>query len=172
MRLAILFPLALACLSAFGRERAASPQKDGVWYLDYAAAKREAFEQSRALVMVFTDSLGGGASAKLERDVLERPAFLNWANEQVVLLKIDHPRALGREPELRRQSERVRLMYARYKPDPAPAVLVLNTIGGVVGDARFEWKEGADDASFVADLKGFIERKGNEAGEPPADEDP
>jgi hypothetical protein len=171
MRLAILFSLTLASLSAFGRDRDSSPQKEGVWYLDYAAAKRESFEQSRPLLMVFTDSLGGGASAKLEREVLERPAFLNWANHQAVLLKIDHPRALFREPELKRQNERLRLMFARYKPDPAPVVLVLNPIGGVVGDAPFEWKEGADEDSFLADLKNFIERKSSEAGDPPEEEE-
>jgi Thioredoxin-like len=158
---------ALATLALPFTVFAEPPGRVGDWFLDFRAAQRESMRTARPVLAFFTDTRGNPECRDLERDILTAPAFTQWARNRVVLLRVDLPRNLLTEPDLRRQNERLQLRYQPHGVDEPPVLLLLNNIGNLIGDGPFAPKETRDPVAFTRELEAFIEQRGDEEVDAP-----
>ncbi len=62
------------------------------WTDDLAAAKARAKEENKAIFTYFTGSDWCGWCIKMEKEVLTKKEFLDFAKDNLVLLELDYPR--------------------------------------------------------------------------------
>jgi thiol:disulfide interchange protein len=74
------------------------------WNTDVMKAMAISNTQHKPIFAFFTGSDWCGWCHKLERAVFEKPEFIKWANEKVVLLELDFPRNKTLSPELQQQN--------------------------------------------------------------------
>ncbi|CAH0994654.1 Disulfide bond reductase DsbH [Emticicia aquatica] len=65
-----------------------SPQ----WGSDFGKAKSEAVQNKKCIVINFSGSDWCGPCIKLKRDILDSPEFLDYATQNLVLVRADFPR--------------------------------------------------------------------------------
>jgi thioredoxin-related protein len=127
---------------------AGSVQADPSWQTDYKKAQDEAKTNKKLLLVDFTGSDWCGYCIRLNRDILSKPQFKDYANKNLVLLEIDFPRAKPQSATVREQNER---LAQEYQIEGFPTIVVLN------GDGRKVWRydgyfpDGAD--AFIAELE-------------------
>jgi thioredoxin-related protein len=136
--LAILFSVAVAlCAKA-----------DPTWQTDYKRAQEEARANKKLLLVDFTGSDWCGYCIRLDREVLSKPQFKDYASKNLVLLEVDFPRRKEQSPALKEQNQR---LAEEYRIEGFPTIIVLN------GDGRRVWRydgyfpDGAD--AFIAELE-------------------
>ena len=62
------------------------------WYTDLGKAREVSDAQKKPIFGFFTGSDWCGWCRKLQSDVFAKPAFVQWASKNVVLLELDFPR--------------------------------------------------------------------------------
>jgi thioredoxin-related protein len=127
---------------------AGSVQADPSWQTDYKRAQEEAKSNKKLLLVDFTGSDWCGYCIRLNREILSKPQFKDYANKNLVLLEIDFPRAKPQSATLREQNVR---LAQEYQIEGFPTIVILN------GDGRKVWRydgyfpDGAD--AFIAELE-------------------
>lgn len=88
-------------------------QKEGhlVWYTDIAKANEVSQATQKPIFAFFTGSDWCGWCKKLEREVFSKPAFIQWAEKNVVLLELDFPRHKTLSPELMQQNQELQQAF-------------------------------------------------------------
>jgi len=81
------------------------------WTTSYSRAVSEARAGHKPILMYFTGSDFCVWCKKLDRDVLEQPAFQQYADRNLVLLKLDFPARKRQNPRERQQNEELRMRY-------------------------------------------------------------
>lgn len=69
------------------------PRPVPAWIDDVDAAFTQAREKNRHVLLFFTGAGWGSRSQHLENEVLSTPEFVRYANDNLVLLKMDFPKA-------------------------------------------------------------------------------
>src|SRR5690554_6759586 len=62
------------------------------WTTDYQAAKERSAAENKPIFISFVGSDWCGWCKKIDREILTKPAFLDFAKDHLVLLEIDFPR--------------------------------------------------------------------------------
>ncbi len=62
------------------------------WTTDYVAAKERSKAEDKPIFISFVGSDWCGWCKKIDREILSKPVFLDYAKENLVLLEIDFPR--------------------------------------------------------------------------------
>ena len=117
------------------------------WFVSHTLAKNEALNESKPLLIVFTDtpsaqSGGSPASASLERELLARHDFSDWAGEHFVRLKLDFNVKDRKSADSSKQSlalkkeKYLESLKKRYKVKGFPTVLVISTDGSLIQNVR------------------------------------
>ncbi|MES2679449.1 MAG: thioredoxin family protein [Bacteroidota bacterium] len=75
-----------------------------VWHTDLMKANELSTISNKPIFAFFTGSDWCGWCKKLERDVLSKPEFIQWAKKNVVLLELDFPRNKQLSPALMQQN--------------------------------------------------------------------
>lgn len=75
-----------------------------VWYTDLVQASEISKSSNKPIFALFTGSDWCYWCKKLQNDVLSKPDFIEWANDNVVLLEVDFPRKKSISPELSQQN--------------------------------------------------------------------
>jgi protein disulfide-isomerase len=75
-----------------------------VWVTDLLKADSISKKTKKPIFGFFTGSDWCGWCHKLQKDVFAKPAFINWANEKVVLLELDFPKRKQLPIELQQQN--------------------------------------------------------------------
>jgi thioredoxin-related protein len=127
---------------------AGSAQADPGWQTDYKKAQEEAKTNKKLLFVDFTGSDWCGYCIRLNRDILSKPQFKDYATKNLVLLEIDFPRAKPQSATLREQNER---LAQEYQIEGFPTIVVLNGEGRKVWRYDGYFPEGAD--AFIAELE-------------------
>lgn len=118
--------------------RAPAPAAASVdWTTDYSAALAAAKSGDRKVLLYFTGSDWCGWCKRLTREILATPEFAAYAAEELVLVKLDFPRALPQPPELVKQNEQ---LARRYRIRGYPTVVMLDASGRTL--ARLGYQEG------------------------------
>jgi thioredoxin-related protein len=127
-RLLVLWFLALL---SFGSLRAA----DGLWLTDYNAAIKQAAAEKKPLVMDFTGSDWCGWCIRLDKEVFSQPEFVTYAQQNLVLLKLDFPRNKELPKSEMEQNEK---LAKQYGIQGFPTIIVLGADGKKLGSLGYE----------------------------------
>jgi protein disulfide-isomerase len=117
------------------------------WETDFAKAQNEAKSQHKLLFINFTGSDWCGYCVRMDRDVLSKPQFKDFANKNLVLLEVDFPRMKEQAQTLRAQN---RKLAGDYRVEGFPTFVVLDSDGKTVWTWDGYFPGGAD--AFVAEL--------------------
>jgi protein disulfide-isomerase len=136
---AVLIVLAFFCTP--------SVRADSPWGTDYKKAQEEAKANHKLILLNFTGSDWCGWCIQLDRTILSKPQFKDYATKNLVLVELDFPRRKPQSVELRKQNQE---LAERYQVDGFPTLVVLN------GDGKTVWRyDGYYDggiAAFLAEL--------------------
>ena len=83
----------------------------------------------------------------LDRAILSKPEFKDYANKNLVLLEIDFPRRKSQTDAVKKQNEE---LAEQYQIQGFPTIIVLNGEGRKVGELGY--MEGGA-AAFIAELE-------------------
>ena len=117
------------------------------WLTDYKAASAKAKAENKPLLMDFTGSDWCGWCMKLDREVFDTPEFKDYADKNLVLLKLDFPKKKSQAPHEKKQNEE---LAQRYGIQGFPTIIVLNSGGKAVG--KLGYTEGGPGA-FIKKLE-------------------
>ena len=81
------------------------------WYTDLTKAQELSNKSKRPIFAFFTGSDWCGWCKKLHHDVLDKPAFIDWAKKNVILLELDFPRRTQLAPELVKQNNELQQAF-------------------------------------------------------------
>lgn len=123
------------------------PPAELTWLTDYAAALGQAKKQNRKTLLFFTGSDWCVWCAKLEREVLSTPEFKRYAQDKLVLVKLDFPQKTKLPSGVQLQNDQ---LAKKYAIEGYPTVIVLDSAGKKVN--QLGYSEGGP-APFIADLK-------------------
>ncbi len=137
------FALLLAALSILSVEAAS----ENAWQTNLAKAQAEAKASHKLLLLDFTGSDWCIWCKKLHAEVFDQPAFQKYANDHLVLVTVDFPRAKALAEETRKQNEE---LAGKYGVQGFPTIVVLNGEGQQVGELGYQ-PGGAD--AFVKELE-------------------
>ena len=116
------------------------------WYLSHTVAKNRALMESKPLLIVFTDTsagLGGGSpAAKLERELLARNDFADWAKKNVIRLRLDFnfkdrgSADPAKQSLALRKEKYLKSLRKQYKVGGLPQMIMVAADGTVVQHVR------------------------------------
>jgi protein disulfide-isomerase len=106
-----------------------APAAEAAWTTDYAAAVAQAKAQKRSVFLFFTGSDWCGWCHKLDQEILSTAEFAKYADENLILVKLDFPQHTPLPAELIAQN---RQLARRYNIDGYPTVVVLDSEGRAV----------------------------------------
>ncbi|MFC5049428.1 thioredoxin family protein [Rubritalea spongiae] len=109
------------------------PKDVDSWHVSYIKAMREAREEGKPVLMWFTDSQRNVATKALANEVFNHKKFKDWADEKVVLLRIDSFIVEDNSDLKERKRQYVRDLKERYKVLGAPVVVMLSPRGTSFG---------------------------------------
>ncbi|MEO5754554.1 MAG: thioredoxin family protein [Chthoniobacterales bacterium] len=107
-----------------------SARAEANWLTDFTQAQAEAKAGHKLLLLDFTGSDWCGWCKRLQAEVFSKPEFEDYAKENLVLLKVDFPRAQPLSSELRKQNYE---LAAKFSVQGFPTIVVLNGDGKPVG---------------------------------------
>ncbi|MCD6011268.1 MAG: thioredoxin [Flavipsychrobacter sp.] len=98
----LVLSLSIFCLSpSFAQQHSGSQLE---WYTDLAKAYQKSKATNKPIFGFFTGSDWCGWCHKLQADVFNKPAFVKWAKDKVILLELDFPRRKQLPAELAQQN--------------------------------------------------------------------
>jgi thioredoxin-related protein len=127
--LLVLSPLA----SVFG---------EPVWQTDYTAAKSAATQQNKYILLDFTGSDWCPYCIKMDKEVFAKPAFSSFADQKLVLVKLDFPRRANQSPAEKSQNQE---LAKKYGIEGFPTYVLLDPSGKEVR-RQVGYMEGGPDA--------------------------
>jgi protein disulfide-isomerase len=118
------------------------------WQTDYKKAQAEAKTTNKLLLLDFTGSDWCGYCILLDREILSRPQFRDYAKKNLILLEIDFPRRKRQTEETRRQNQE---LAEHYQIEGFPTIVVLNGEGKPVWRYDGYFPDGPE--AFIAQLE-------------------
>jgi len=93
------------------------------WSTDFEAGLKKARETHRSILLDFTGSDWCGWCMKLDREVLATPEFKRYADQHLVLVKIDFPMHKAQSDTEKARNEQ---LAARFQVQGYPTLVLLN----------------------------------------------
>lgn len=117
------------------------------WMTDHAKALEKAKADKKVVLMDFTGSDWCGWCIKLDKEIFSQKEFTEYADKNLVLLKLDFPRNKKLSQALTKQNAK---LQEEYKIEGFPTVIVLDSDGKQIGTLGY--MEGGPSA-FIAAVK-------------------
>lgn len=108
----------------------------GEWHTDYNKAVAESEATGNPIFMLFTGSDWCGWCIKLEKEILSKEAFLNYAKKDLVLLKLDFPRKKELSAEEKAKNKELANKYG-IKGFPTIVLLKKGKAVGQIGYMKY-----------------------------------
>jgi protein disulfide-isomerase len=120
--------LAFQWLASVRSHRAppAKPRQEAMWMTDVTAALAKARSEHKTVLIDFTGSDWCGWCIKLDEEVFATQEFVDYAEKNLVLLKIDFPQKRKQPPAEQQQNER---LAHQYGVTGFPTIVVLKSTG-------------------------------------------
>jgi len=139
------------------------------WHTDLAKARELSDASKKPIFGFFTGSDWCGWCRKLQSDVFNKPAFVEWAKKNVILLELDFPRRKELSAELMQQNQSLQQAFnVRGYPtiwlfnvteDPATHNLNLSALGSLGYPQGSE--VGKEEVKFLSDANLILANKKN-----------
>ena len=124
------------------------------WQTEYDQGLATAKVARKCVLLDFTGSDWCGPCIQMKRAVFSKPAFLNYAKQNLVLVDIDYPRVKTLSENIRKQNERLMHQYSIDKSG-FPTVILLNPDGKILGQLEgYAGERPADIIAWVEKLRG------------------
>lgn len=125
--------------------------KEG-WVTDFEAAKQQAAEEGKHLLLDFTGSDWCGWCIKLDEEVFSQAAFKEAAPEKFILVELDFPNSIPQPDELKAQNAE---LAKTYGVQGYPTIILLDSEGELYGQTGYR------DGGAEAYLAHLDELRGN-----------
>jgi len=141
--------MSMLCLMAVGILAFAVSGKaaEGKWLTDYDKALAQAKQENKKVLIDFTGSDWCPWCIKFDKEVYSQQSFVDYANKNLVLLKLDFPRSKP-QPEAEKQANSK--LAKQYQVDGFPTTVVLSSDGKQIG--KFEGYQSGGPDAFIASL--------------------
>lgn len=117
------------------------------WSTDLPKALEQAKKDNKLVMINFTGSDWCGWCIKLDKEVFSQQDFVDYAEKNLVPVKIDFPRSIEQSAELKKAN---RALQEKYSIEGYPTIVVLNAEGKEVG--RLGYRPGGPKA-FINGLE-------------------
>lgn len=117
-------------------------------FTDFAKAQEASVAQKKPILVDFTGSTWCPPCKMMQRDTLSKEAFISFANENVIFLKVDFPTPDFEGPGVSPSS---RKLVERFEVNVVPTYLLLSPEGKVIGRQEGGLPGGPD--AFIAWIK-------------------
>ena len=121
------------------------------WPTDYAKALAVAKAENKPVFINFTGSDWCGPCIAMHKRVFAKKEFEDYAQEHLVLLEIDYPKAKPQSDEVKKQNERLKSQFEISRRG-YPTIALIDAAGKIIGIST-----GYDDES-PADIIARIEK--------------
>lgn len=130
------------------------PNPDSLWLTSSDQAFEQAQNLDRPVLIVFSGSDWCAACIRFKRDVLSKPAFTNFATQELILLNVDFPRRKkNRLPKPLVQKNEA--LAAQYNQEGLfPRAVLVDAQGKVLLDFKEGFSFGSE--QFVSYLKKYL----------------
>jgi protein disulfide-isomerase len=145
MKTSGLKQIVLLCLSLFWIGGMSAGQV--AWHENYAEALQLAKAQDKKVLVDFTGSDWCGWCIKLDGEIFSKEAFIEYAEENLILVKLDFPRKKEQSDDIKSQNQK---LMGEYGVRGFPTIVVLNAGGHEIG--RLGYMRGGPDG-FVKAVK-------------------
>ncbi|QHS59132.1 thioredoxin family protein [Chitinophaga agri] len=137
--------IALSCLGVF---------TSSIWGTDFEKARKEAAEKHHMILLNFSGSDWCGPCIRLRHEIFDDSAFLNYADQQLILINADFPRS--KKNQLSKQQQQSNDALAdKYNPEGRfPYTLLLDENGKVI--RTWDGFPNTTPEGFVAQLKSSV----------------
>ncbi|HEY3663635.1 MAG TPA: thioredoxin family protein [Chthoniobacterales bacterium] len=140
--------LCLGLLAAFlGLTPLQSARAEANWMTDFAKAQAQAKAENKLLLLDFTGSDWCGWCQIMEKEVFSQPAFAEYAKKNLVLVRLDFPRAKPLADEVKAQN---RALAQQFGVRGFPSIVMLTGDGKPL--ALLGYEPGGPEA-FISELK-------------------
>jgi thioredoxin-related protein len=107
--IAFLSIIFLTSLSSFAQK---SAKEDLVWHTDLNKAIELANKEKKPMMLFFTGSDWCGWCVRLQKEVFTQNEFKKWAQDNVILVEVDFPRANIQTEEVKTQNRNLQQQFA------------------------------------------------------------
>jgi protein disulfide-isomerase len=149
------FLLTIASLVAF---TTASMASESGWLHDYEAAKKQAKEQNKPILINFTGTDWCGWCIKIEKEIFSKDEFKAYAKENLVLMEVDFPE---KKENKAKQTAEVKAQNKKLDEEFAiegyPTIFLLDADGKKISE-DIGYREGGPQA-YVAHLNELLKKK-------------
>lgn len=122
----------------------------GTWIENWDLAVGLAQDQDKAILVNFTGSDWCIWCKRLVSEVFDKPEFIEYAGENLILLKLDFPRSIPQSQDLINQN---RQLQAQFRIQGYPTILLVDKEGKEFG--RTGYQQGGP-VKYVEHLQGFF----------------
>lgn len=147
MKLKLTLALVAGCLALHGLHGAETDGAAAEWMTDPAAALAKAERENKSVLMNFTGSDWCPWCKKLDAEVFSQPEFASYAQQHLVLLKVDFPRRKSQSAAERKQNEK---LAQQYGIEAFPTIVLADPNGKERG--RLGYQPGGPEA-WLAELE-------------------
>ena len=123
------------------------------WLTDLSIVQAKAKEEGKPILMDFTGSNWCSWCIKLKKEVFSKPAFIDYANEHLILMTVDFPRGVQQEESLIDQNYQ---LLDAYGVNGFPTIILVDTEGNIIG--RTGYLRGGPKA-YVDHLKDMLAKE-------------
>lgn len=129
--------LMAGCAQAGEPSTVSAEPQDGVpegWTTDYEAALKQAKAENKDVLIDFTGSDWCGWCIKLSDEILDKPAFKDYAKENLILVYIDFPKSKEQSKELVAQNKE---LAKKFGVRGFPTLIILDSDGDKIGQMGY-----------------------------------
>ncbi len=129
----VLFSALLISLLSLGFINA--PQEQLTWHSNYQEAVKKAQKENKRLLLNFTGSDWCGWCIKLDKEVFSQKEFVEYADKNLVCVKLDFPRA-KKLPETEVQQNYK--LQEKYQVQGYPTIIILDKTEKLLGKTGYQ----------------------------------
>jgi thioredoxin-related protein len=124
------------------------------WLTDLEAAKKQAAQEKKAVLIDFTGSDWCPPCKKLKADVFDKEEFKKFAADNLVLVEVDFPRSKPQSPELKKANA---ALQKSYKIEAYPTIVILDPSGKKLQE--FQGYGGEDVKAYIAKIQKALPKR-------------
>ena len=114
-------------------------------------ASQEAKTNNKTILLIFSGSDWCRSCMHFDKEILQNPDFISFADQQLVLLKCDFPQRKILPPDIIKQNE---ALAEKYNPDgDFPAILLLNDDMTLITTLRYS---NQSSTQFITEVKNHL----------------
>lgn len=123
------------------------------WKTNFESAQQEASKTNKSIVLVFQGSDWCAPCIKLEQNIWSNDEFLNYANDELIMVKADFPRKKKNQLS-EEQTTHNRALAEKYnKNGYFPLVVVFNSKSEIIGTTGYD--KNKSPADYVNLIKSY-----------------